>query len=323
MTPVPDDRLRVCVYHPSMGRVIAERLALAHPALDVELVADVGRDPPGLEHIEVLIANTFPPGLLGRARRLRWLHLTGSGTEHVAAGEPHPALLLSTSARVPAVAVAEFAWMGLLAMAKDAVRLVDQQRGHRWRLPDARLVAGSRLVLVGLGRIGSEIARRAAAFDVTVTAVTRSGRASPLAARTLPSAGLAEAAGAADHLVLAVPDTAGTRGLVDAGVLDRLPPHACLVNVGRPGVLDTAARVRRLRTGALRAAMLDVHDLEPLPGDDERWTVPNLWVTPHGAYRFHEEEQRVAEVFAGNLEDFRAGRPLRDGTATGAGAGPR
>jgi phosphoglycerate dehydrogenase-like enzyme len=167
-------------------------------------------------------------------------------------------------------------------------------------------------VLVGLGHVGSEIARRAAAFDVTVTAVTRSGRSSPLAARTLSSSRLAEAVTAADHLVLAVPDSVETRGLVDDHVLDRLAPHACVVNVGRPRVLDTTALLRRLRIGALRAAMLDVHDVEPLPGDDERWDVPNLWVTPHGAYRFEREEQGVADVFAENLEDFRKGSPLRD-----------
>jgi phosphoglycerate dehydrogenase-like enzyme len=306
------DALRICVYHPTMGAVLADRICAAHPDAIVDVVPYTGIDPPDPRAIDVLIANTFPAGLLSRCRRLRWLHLTGTGTDHLTAGQPRPSLLVSTSARVPAVPVAEFAWMGLLALAKDAVSLVDNQRERRWVMPDAQLIAGSRLLLMGLGRIGSEIARRASAFGVSVTAVTRTGRSSPLVARSLPAHRLAEAAAAADHLIVAVPATAETRGLVDATVLDALPEHACVVNVGRGDVVDNAALVQRLRSRRLRGALLDVHAHEPLYQHDELWDVPNLWITPHCAYRFPAEEQRVAEVFLENLADFRASRPLRD-----------
>lgn len=322
MTPPAAGPLRVCVYHRTMGSVIAARMAQAHPEIQLEVAEDTTVDPPRADEIHVLVANTFPRGLLHRCRQLRWLHLTGTGTEHVSAEKPPPSLLITTSARVPAVAVAEFAWMGLLALAKDAVRLVDQQRARQWRLPDAHLVAGSRLLLLGLGRIGVEIARRAPAFGVAVTAVTRSARPSPWA-RTLPPDRLAEAAEEADHLVLAAPDTPATRGLVGAAVLDRLPSHACVVNVGRSRVLDTAELVRRLRSGRLRAALLDVHDTEPLPDDDPIWQVPNLWITPHGAYRFPQEEQRVADVLLDNLSDLLGDRPLRDRAHLGGVHRPR
>ncbi|KUL23971.1 NAD(P)-dependent oxidoreductase [Actinoplanes awajinensis] len=306
------DTLRVCVYHPTMGTVLAAQIRAAHPDVRVDVVANTAIDPPDPQLIDVLVANTFPAGLLARCSRLRWLHLTGTGTDHVAAGAPRPSLQVSTSARVPAVPVAEFALMGLLALAKDAVTLVDSQRERRWRMPDAQLVAGSRLLLLGLGRIGTEIARRAAAFGITVAAVTRQGRPSPLVGRTLPSHRLAEAAAQADHLIVAAPSTPQTRGLVGATVLDALPRHGCVINVGRADVLDTAALVRRLRDGRLRAAMLDVHAQEPLYHHDELWDVPNLWITPHCAFRFADEERRVGEVFLENLADFRAALPLRD-----------
>jgi len=125
-----------------MAAGIARVIASRRLPVTVEVVTDTRVDPPGRDGIDVLLANTFPAGLLGRCPRLRWLHLTGTGTDHVAGGEPGRDLVVTTSATVPAVAVAEFAWMGLLALAKDAVRLVSGQREQAWAPPDARLVAG-------------------------------------------------------------------------------------------------------------------------------------------------------------------------------------
>ncbi len=304
--------MKVCVYHRTMGHRIAEEVARSHPGVTVQLVSETTSDPQGLEDIDVLVANTFPQGLLGRCGRLRWLHLTGGGVDHVAAGEPRTDLAVTHSGDVPARAVAEFVWMGLLAMAKDAPRLVDRQRAHEWRLPAGRLVAGSRMVLVGLGRIGSEIARRAACFDVTVTAITRRGLPSPLVSEVLPAERLLEALPRADHLVLAAPATPATRRLVDDRALRALPAGAALINVGRGSLLDAPALVRALREGRLRAALLDVHDEEPLPPESPLWDVENLWVTPHGAYRFPEEERDVARLFTANLTAFMEGREMRN-----------
>lgn len=313
--------MRVCVYHRTMGAELTRGITVACPDVRVDVVADTTVDPPDPAGIDVMIANTFPPGLLGRCPRLRWLHLTGTGTDHVPAGEPAPDLLITTSARVPARPVAEFAWMALLALAKDAPRLVDQHRRHEWRLPEARLVHGTRLVLVGLGRIGSEIARIAEGFGVTVTAVTRRTRPSSLVAEVVPPSRLADAVAHADHLVIAAPHTPDTEGLVDARVLAALPPDAVLVNVGRAAVLDTVALVAALRAGRLRGAVLDVQDTEPVPPDSPLWSVPNLWLTPHGAYRHPEEERRVGQVFVENLTAYRAGLPMPDRVTVAASTG--
>jgi phosphoglycerate dehydrogenase-like enzyme len=304
--------VRVCAFHPTMGPDIAAAVARSGLPATVRVVSDTTADPPDRDGIDVLVANRFPAGLLGRCERLRWLHLTGTGVDHVPAGRPRPDLVVTTSAAVPAVPVAEFAWMGLLALAKDAPALVRRQRERAWVLPDARRVAGSRLLLVGLGRIGTEIARRAAAFDVRVTAVTRTAAPSALVERVLPPDRLVEAAAEADHLVLAAPATAGSSGLVGERVLAALPPTATVVNVGRSAVLDTAALVAALVAGRLRGALLDVHDAEPLPPDSPLWTVPNLWLTPHGAYRFPAEGDEVGRLVAANLAAFLAGRPLPD-----------
>lgn len=304
--------MRICVYHPTMGAVVAREVARAHPDVELEVASDVTVDPPRRGELDVLLANTLPDGLLARCPRLRWLHLTGTGVDHLARAEPPRGLLVTNSRDVPARAVAEFVWMGLLALAKDAPRLVARQRERAWRLPDSRLVAGSRLALVGLGHVGSEIARRAPGFDVRVTAVTQRGLPSPLVEDVRPVEELESVAAHADHLVLAVPATLETRSLVDERVLAALPAHATVINVSRASVLDTAALVAALESGRLRGALLDVHDEEPLPPASPLWGVERLWITPHGAYRFPEEEAEIARLVVENLTALREGRGLRN-----------
>ena len=308
---------RVCVYHPSMGPAITRALQAAHPGVRVDVASDLRTDPPQPETIDVLVANRLPDGLLKRCTRLSWLHLTGTGTDHLAAAGAPPGLRVTTSATVPVRAVAEFAWTAVLALAKDLPRLRDQQHEHRWQLPDARLVAGSRLLLLGLGRIGSAVAELAAAFGVRVTAITRTARPSPLAGTVLPPHVLRAAAADTDHLVNTLPSNPGTRGLVDRQVIEALPDDAVVVNVGRADTMDTAALVDRLGAGRLRGAVLDVHDEEPLPPGSPLWSVPRLFVTPHGAYRFPEEEHAVAKVFLAEFAAWSAAVAPAEQGATG------
>lgn len=296
--------MRICIYHPTMGDIIGSAIAKAHPDADIRIVHDISSDPPDRDEIEILIANKFPAGLLQRCPQLQWLHLTGTGIDHVLLGKPKVDLIVTNSVNVPARAVAEFAWMGLLALAKEGFRLSQQQRQHIWHLPDAQLVAGSHMVLVGLGHVGAEIARRATAFDVRVTAITQRGLASPLVERVLPPVGLIDVVGQADYLILAAPATPATFHLVDEAVIRALPATAVLINVGRSSLLDMDALVHVLQEDQLRGALLDVHDEEPLPTASPLWDVKNLWITPHAAYRFPGEEREVAQLFVSNLASF-------------------
>lgn len=301
---------RVCLYHPTMGETIATEIARRKLPVSVDIVTDTTVDPPGRDTIDVLLANTFPPGLLGRSAKLKWLHLTGSGADHVPGGEPRPDLKVTTSEEVPTVPVAEFAMMALLALAKDGFRLLRGHQDQSWEMPDARLLDGTHLVLVGLGRIGSAVARLARGFGIRVSAVTRHARPSGLAERVLPPDRLPEAVRDADHVVLAVPATRETRQLIDASVIAAMPERAALVNVGRAATLDTDVLVKALIAGRLRGAVLDVHDTEPVPPGSPLWSVPNLWLTPHCAYRFPGEAAAVATVFADNLGWFLSGERM-------------
>lgn len=302
--------MKILVLHARLGEQLAEHIRALVPGADVRAVTEVDRIPPGLSAVDVLVANTFPPGLLGRADNLRWLQLTSAGTDQLDAADPRDDLVITHAGSVPAAAVAEFALMGLLAIAKDGPRLLQRQRAREWRLPSARLVAGSTLVLIGLGHVGRAVARRAAALDMRVIAVTRHGRPTPLVPDVVPPEGLLRVAARADHLVIAAPATPTTAGLVDASVIAVLPDHAGVVNVARASILDTDALVTALRAGRLSGALLDVHEQEPLPADSALWDVPRLWITPHGAFSYPGEAHDLAALVAENLARLTAGEPL-------------
>lgn len=106
--------------------------------------------------------------------------------------------------------------------------------------------------------------------------------------------------------------TAGTHQLVDGDVLAALPTGAALVNVGRATTVDDKALHEALGTRALRGALLDVHDIGPLPADDPRWRTPGLVISPHRAFAFPGEPAAVGQAFQDNLTDRRAGRTARD-----------
>jgi len=302
----------MCIMHARLGDELRAHLDGRLPDVTIDVVRDDRQDPPEAGRYDILVANAFPPGLLSRCRNLRWLQLTSTGTDQLAAERPRPDLLVTSAGDIPARAVAEFVMMGMLALAKDAVGLVRQQDARVWRLPDARLLAGSTLILLGLGRVGREVARRARGFDMRVIAVTRTGRPSPLADLTVPASELRTVAREADHLVVAVPGTAQTHGLVDSDVVAALPTDACLINVARPAVVASAAVVAALRNGRLRGALLDVHHDEPLPSDSPLWSTDRLWVTPHAAFCYPGEAADLAGLIRDNHRRLHAGEPLRN-----------
>ena len=171
---------------------------------------------------------------------------------------------------------AEWVLAGLLAVLRDIPTCVrDQDRGH-WdqRLTDT--LTGKRVLLVGTGDLGEQTTRRLTPFGVaTITRVGRSARDGVHGTDELPDL-------LADHdvVVLLVPLTDETRGLVDAAFLAAMGDGAVLVNAARGPVVDTDALLAELRTGRLRA-VIDVVEPEPLPADHPLWTAPNLLITPH------------------------------------------
>lgn len=260
------------------------------------------------------------PAALTRAVRanpaLRWVQImaAGGGGQVAAADLTHDELqrvVFTTSAGVHGGPLAEFALFGLLAGAKTLPRLLAQQRAHEWsgRWTMAQLEEQTVLVL-GLGGIGREVARKLSALGATVIGSSRSATAVPGVDRVVDAAGIADAAAVSDAVVTTLPGTAGTTGLLGADFFAALKPGATIVNVGRGTVIDEPVLIEALRSGRVGFAALDVVADEPLDPASPLWDLPNVLISPHTAALNDAEERRIAELFADNATRFLNGEPM-------------
>ena len=252
--------------------------------------------------------------------KLRWVHATsaGAGEQVRKAGLPAEALervTITTSSGVHAVPLAEFAILGLLAIARELPRFVEEQRARAWpevRRP-LRELDGQTLFLVGLGDIGRETARLGKAFGMRTVGFRRTEGPPPEHVDEVHGPQrLPELAGRADAMVVSLPLTEQTAGLIDRATIERLPASCIFVNVGRGGVVDEPALVDALRERRIAGAVLDVFATEPLPDSSPLWTLPNVLVTPHAAALSARENERIVELFVDNLRRYLDGRPLRN-----------
>ena len=255
-----------------------------------------------------------PEELLERAPRLRWVQATSSGigplVEHLGlAGSP---LVITNAAGIHAQPLAEFVLLAALYFAKEMPRLNTWKAERHWERFCGEEVLGSRMTLIGLGRVGSRIAELSSAVGIDVTGHRRTpgGQAPPGVRRVVDAAGLDAALPETDLLVIAAPDTPETANLVDRRRLSLLPAHAVVVNVGRGSIIDEAALIEMLQSGRLRGAALDVFAKEPLPSDSPLWAMPNVIVSPHSASTVSHENDRLVDLFIDNLHRYLDGRPL-------------
>ncbi len=259
--------------------------------------------------------------LVRRAPRLEWVHArnAGAGEQLGQALQLNPdearRVTVTSSSGVHAGPLAEFAIFGLLAFAKDLPTLLADQRERHWpsgQQPVGEL-RGRTLLIVGLGEIGGETARLAQAFGMHVLAVKRDASGSVPHVDELHTADeLPALVARADAIVVTLPATDATRGLLDAGTLAAVKPGAVLVNVGRGAVIDEAALAERLQDSTIAGAALDVFAEEPLPADSPLWGLANVIVSPHNVALVEAEEARVVDLFIDNLRRRHNGEPLRN-----------
>ncbi len=262
-----------------------------------------------------------PDGLALAVRRgegLRWVQATsaGAGEQVASAGlsaDDLRRVTVTSAAGVHAGPLAEFALLGLLAFAKGLPRLRADQRAHRWGHYPVAELSGQTLLIVGLGQIGEEVARLAEAFGMRVIGVNRRASSdSPHVHAVRHTSELHECLPEADAIVISVPLTEETRGLIDAAAIGRIKPGAIFVNIGRGGVVDETALIEALRGGRLAGAALEVFAREPLPAESPLWDLPNVLVSPHTAGLSVREDERIVSLFVENLGRYLRGEPLRN-----------
>lgn len=258
------------------------------------------------------------PAFLAAAKRLAWVQATSAGVDRWAG---IPALregrLVFTNMRgVHGPAIADHVFAMLLALTRDLpVHLAGRAQGA-WKRDGSGVLEpialeGRTLLVVGLGGIGTEIARRGHGFGMRVVATRRSAGEKPAFVERV---GRAEDLHAflreADVVAIAVPLTKETERLFDARAFAAMKRGAYLVNIARGPVVDTAALLAALRSGHLAGACLDVTDPEPLPPDHPLWKLPNVVITPHVSSRAELTDERSWALYRENVRRFDAGEPL-------------
>ena len=227
--------------------------------------------------------------VLAAGRDIRWIQAYSAGVERCVSvpAVRERNVLLTNMQRVAGPVMAEHVVAMMLAFARGLHFYIPERMAARWtaeRPASVRMLTleGKTLLVVGLGGIGTEVARRAHALGMRVTAIRASGREGPefVAYIGLPDE-LRKLAGEADFIVNTTPLTPATTGLFDAGFFSAAKPGAFFVNVGRGRSVVQAALVAALKSGRLAGAGLDVTDPEPLPAESPLWQMPNVIITPH------------------------------------------
>jgi phosphoglycerate dehydrogenase-like enzyme len=204
--------------------------------------------------------------------------------------------------------------MLLLALSRNLPRAFEFQHAGRWAMrelaPDVRSLAGKRVVCLGYGAIGREVARKLAAFDAEVIAVTRSGQGPPPAALIVPYGKLGEILPSADAVVLALPLAAETRNIIGRDELALMKPTAVLVNVGRGELVDETALAGALIERRLGGAGLDVFATEPLAAESPLWQCPGTILTPHIGGQGGDGDSLLVRLIHENAARLKRGEPL-------------
>ena len=299
---------------------VRERLQKEFPQLEIVQLPDYSGVEEQIGEADAALAWSLRPEQFRAARKLRWIHSTAAAVHQlmfpdlVASG-----VVVTNSRSVHGPVVAEQAMALMFAVARKIPAAVRFQQRHVWGQEQMWLhgpmpgeLQGATLGLIGLGSIGREIAKRAAALGMRV-----------LAAREHPERGggdgvsavygpaqLHELLAASDYVVLAAPVTSSTRGLMDGQRLAQMKPTACLVNVGRGVLVDEPALVEALRQKKIAAAALDVVEKEPLPPDSPLWDMENVLITPHTGSVTPRIWERQYALISENVRRFLAGEPL-------------
>lgn len=287
---------------------------------------------PGVELVavpELAAARTAAPGadavigycdaeLLAAGETIRWVQLPYAGVERCVElpviAERH--ILLTNAQRVYGPEIAEHVIAMMLSLTRGLNVYWARQQDAEWdrdALPESRLweVRGKTMLVIGLGGIGTEVARRAHALGMRVLATRGSSRGGPPFVEYVGLADeLMELVPRAHVVVNAAPLTPATTGLFDAGFFAAMRPDAWFINVGRGRSVVTEDLLRALEAGAIAGAALDVTDPEPLPPEHPLWRAPNVIITPHVAAGSDLRAERLWEVMRENLRRYVAGEPM-------------
>ncbi len=322
-TTPAETKLVICVWHPFTEwrpkPAMAETIRKRWPEMRVLHLPNYDRLAEELPDTDVFVGYSLRAEQLKDAKKLKWIHSTAAGVAQLMYPELRDSgIMVTNPSGIFSVPMAEHTMGLLLALARnfpDSVRQQDRARWSQqeiWDMPQHLTeLNGKVLLIVGYGSIGREVAKRAKAFDMRVWGVTRSGGGDRTnAEKIFPATKLLDVLPDADYLLISAPETAETGHLIGAAQIARMKRGARLINVSRGSLLDEAALLRALESGALGGAALDVAQTEPLPEQSPLWKAPNLMITPHTSAVSDKLWERETALLVDLLERWFDGREL-------------
>lgn len=246
-----------------------------------------------------------------QARSLQWVHVAGAGVDAVMTARIAASDVVVTNARGTFnQAIAETVVAMMLVFAKDMLTTIALQSRRGWVHRDTEMLAGQTALLVGAGEIGRATGRALGALGVNVVAVATSERKDQDLGLVRAVEDLNILLPTADFVILILPLTDLTRGIMGAEQFSLMKTTARLVNVGRGQLVDEEAMIEALQTKSIAGAALDVFETEPLPLDSPLWRMPNVIISPHMSADFHGWIEALAVQFVDNLDRWLCGKPL-------------
>lgn len=303
----------VILWHDNDGPY-REAISDAGLAGEVQVIAVKGAAEPPAEHwarCEALLAFRAKPGMLPKAERLRWIQSLTAGVEGWLALSDLPKGVTLTCARgTHRVQMPENILGALFHLTKPYAAIVEDQKTSKWTRRVSDTLAGKTLGILGLGAIGVELARKAAALEMRVIGTKRAPGPVPHVERVYAPEQTSEVLAQSDYVVLLLPVTPETRGYINSARLAKMKKTAKILNFGRGELIVDADLVDAVHRKIIAGAVLDVFAVEPLPVEHPFWTTPGITVLPHIGGLHPERDGVVAQLFVDNLKRFLAGQPL-------------
>jgi phosphoglycerate dehydrogenase-like enzyme len=281
------------------------------------------KDKPSAEQLartEAMMATAVPAGLLPSMPKLRWAQAMSAGVEHWFALPDLPANLTLTCARgTHTESMPENIFGALFYVAKPYATAAANQKLGQWVQKAAQPLTGKTLGILGLGAVGQEVARMAAAFNMKVIGTKRRPAPMPNVAEVLPPEGSDEVLARSDFVLLLLPATPQTDNFINAERLAKMKPSAWLLNFGRGHLINDTDLIAAAKNKTIAGAILDVFRQEPLPASHPFWKAEGIIVLPHIGGPHPQRDRFVARLFVENLKRFLDGEPLKEVVDRAAG----
>ena len=286
---------------------------LANQFPEVDFTIGTSRDEvgDGYRGCEALFtfSDLLKPDWVRDADNIRWIQVLGAGLDGIIDNpDLGDGITVSSMKGVLAPQVSEHALMLMLSLSRKLPKSVLNQSVHEWERWPSSLLQNKTVGILGVGGIAEALAKRCKAFGMVVVGLTSSPRQLTNFDRVVRRSELLEVVAEFDHLVVLVPLSDETRGLVDKRVFAAMKPSAFLINVARGGVVDEKVLVEALDTGEIAGAGVDVFEQEPLPADSPLWTQTRLLLTPHLAGFSDVHVDQTLPILTHNIRAFLDGR---------------